>query len=339
MAELARRNHIVPRFYLERFARDSQIGAARLENGAVMVQALKKAATENDYYLVTLEDGEVTDEFEKELSKLEGMAAEVFRKVLDHGIWPLPVADRVLLSEFITIQLLRGRNHRRSIEQTVGLMMTAQVASAGREDLVKRMREVQGREPDHDIVDRLWAMASRPGGFKMKAPPAMHINQMLELVPDLLPLIHGRSWRLMTFRRKRLLTTDTPVVLSRDPDDPARGIGLLNAGAIMLPLSRTTALVMVHPFEFNGDASLEDVTAGRTDIRLPGNAKLANTLNWEAAFNARDWIYFHPDDRDLLPDPLPAARDKEVAHDNVDFVKMGEKMRAARARRPRGAQS
>ena len=167
----------------------------------------------------------------------------------------------------------------------------------------------------------------------MKAPPAMHINQMLGLVPELLPLIHGRSWRLVTFRHKRLLTSDTPVVLSRDPDDPARGVGLLNAGAIMMPLSRTTVLMMVRPFEFNGDASFDEVSAGRTDIRLPGNARLANTLNWEAAFNARDWIYFHPDDGDLLPNPLPAARDNEVAHDEADFVEIGEKMRAARARR------
>ena len=74
----------------------------------------------------------------------------MFRMVLDRGIWPLPVADRVLLSEFITIQLLRGRNHRRSIEQMASLLMTAQVASAGRQDLVKRMREVQGQDPDDD---------------------------------------------------------------------------------------------------------------------------------------------------------------------------------------------
>lgn len=79
MVEVSRRHHTLPRFYLERFAKDEQIGTIELPGKRRFRQSIRKAATANDFYLLGDPLHKSADAFEKLLAQLEGSAAEAFR--------------------------------------------------------------------------------------------------------------------------------------------------------------------------------------------------------------------------------------------------------------------
>jgi hypothetical protein len=69
---------------------------------------------------------------------------------------------------------------------------------------------------------------------------------MIDTLADVMPYYYiGRQWTLVRFRRKYLLTCDTPVSLLPHPSaHPNAGLGLATAAAIILPVSRDTGLIM-----------------------------------------------------------------------------------------------
>lgn len=60
------------------------------------------------------------------------------------------------MAEFITLQFMRGPEHRNHLGQAAGLVLGMQVAVGGRERLVDQLTERNGSVPDSETVDRLW---------------------------------------------------------------------------------------------------------------------------------------------------------------------------------------
>ncbi len=126
----------------------------------------------------------------------------------------------------------------------------------------------------------------------------------LELINDLLPAVTGmlceRNWILTFYQRKRLATSDTPVILRPAAEHPASmGVGIGNAGEVHVPLDRRVALSM-------GDGSTGDA-------RVPGVTKTAIYLNHAMARNARKYLFHHPEDDPLRRLHLPGPRMRELA--------------------------
>src|SRR6266516_840696 len=85
----------------------------------------------------------------------------------------------------------------------------------------------------------------------------------------------------MYYERKRLATSDTPVVLLPSADHPdVLGVGIANADEIYVPLDRRVGLSM---------ASL-----GTGDARVSGVVKTARYSNHAMARNARKYFFHHP---------------------------------------------
>ncbi|MBO1334389.1 DUF4238 domain-containing protein [Streptomyces sp. VRA16 Mangrove soil] len=109
----------------------------------------------------------------------------------------------------------------------------------------------------------------------------------------------ARAWGLIKFERRALLIPDHPVTLVRDEDTPAwRGVGIGTAGAILMPIDRRVAIMMVP--------SDDDDFCVRT------HTKLAKELNQRFAFNARRELFHHPDDDPLEGAELPSPRNSEI---------------------------
>lgn len=164
-----------------------------------------------------------------------------------------------------------------------------------------------------DEAERIWNEATQPGGPPIKLAPVGHIRQMLELTPELVKYFVSRPWQIYHFSRRSLLTCDAPVSLIPNPQlDGDEGTGLLNAWAIVVPLSRRTGLLLGNPEAFFGKISGAEVATGRFDHRGEPSTAVAQMFNDATIENARQWVYHHPDDKAVVPEKLPEPRTVEI---------------------------
>jgi hypothetical protein len=283
MAQISRSHHTVPRFYLQQFA-DSRgfVNVVRLPGDVRYPQSINKVSVINDFYNVGT--GPDRDAIEKLIAdEIERPAAAVFRKVLDDQIWPLGVEDRTILATYLAVQHGRGANQRKSLTEMADVLSAL---TGGNDDL-----------PESESA-------------RSEALKHTHIRGMLD-IEERAPYFIGRVWTLVTFGGRGLLTCDTPIGLIRDKDTSSiRGVGIGNALAITIPLSRRTALMMTtHPLVKDA----QKVAAGNYDGTLTASDHDAEQFNLSTVHNARHCIYHHPDDTDLVAAPLPAPRTTEVS--------------------------
>ena len=119
-------------------------------------------------------------------------------------------------------------------------------------------------------------------------------HQYLEIIAETLPgmtnlVFFRRPWMLITWERKTLATSDTPVILgpSVTAAEDGTGTSLGMAREIIVPVSRCAALLL-------GDLPAEGPSWEAH--RIPGNAFIANAFNQYTLWNARREAFHHPDD-------------------------------------------
>lgn len=324
---IARRHHTVPRFYLENFAGDGQIGTVVLPGDRRFVQSVRKASTTNDFYALGPPTVPGADDFEKVLAELEGEAARVIRAVLA-GLWPLGTADRAVLAEFVAVQFLRGPDQRTHMQNMQAQFTRMDISLKGKDWMAQEFKKRAGRDFEPEEIDRLWEQATREEGPPLTISSSEHVKQIVDLLPELYWYFAARPWSIVRFQRQRLLACDTPVCLIAAGDAPEwMGVGLLTAWALALPLSRTTALLMTDPGQIAEHTTREHVATGALDMSIPASTQWARILRGHTIGNARQFIYHHPDDGALVPPDLPDPVRSEIVAPSSDFVAMGEAMR------------
>lgn len=319
MADVSRKHHTVPQFYLKGFATASrQIGTVQLPGTKRFVQSTSKASAHTDFYAVPGHE-EGPDAFEKSLSRVEGEAARVIRRIIEEHVWPLSPEDRELLAAFLTLQFLRGPEQRRHMEETSALVTRMEIGYGGKANVAAWVKRKHGLSISEEEAERIWDEATQLGGPPIRLAPIGHINQILQLTPKLVRYFMFRPWMLYRFSARSLLTCDTPVSLiphvnsqSGHADAMEEGVGLMTAWGITFPLTRKIGLLLGNPEEFFGNVDAEEVATGRFDITQAPSTAMANLFNDAAIDNARQWIFHHPEDAHLVPDDLPHPRDKEI---------------------------
>lgn len=319
MADVSRKHHTVPQFYLRGFAtRSRQIGTVQLPGTKKFVQSTGSASAHTDFYAIPGHQ-EGPDAFEKDLSRLETDAAGVIRKITEDRVWPLSPEDRELLATFLTVQFLRGPEQRRHMEEMRSLVTRMEIGYGGKSNVAAWAQRNHGLSVTDEQAERIWDEATQPGGPPIRVAPIVHINQMLQLTPKLVRYFLFRPWMIYRFSNRSLLTSDTPVSLiphldsqSDYADAMPESVGLMTAWGITFPLTRKIGLLLGNPEEFFGQVSAEEVATGRWDIAPPPSTAVAKMLNIATIDNARRWIFHHPEDTHLVPDDLPHPRDKEI---------------------------
>jgi len=113
-----KRQHYVPQFYLERFARRGRLCIFDKADGRIFVSTTKNVACSNYFYDVpddVLKPMEDAQRFEKALSQLEGTCAAIFKRLLDSSTderSPLSEADKRSLAYYITVQIVRTQRFK-----------------------------------------------------------------------------------------------------------------------------------------------------------------------------------------------------------------------------------
>jgi hypothetical protein len=240
-------------------------------------------------------------------SRFEQPAARALSRVVADAHWPLTPDDKAALSVWVALQYLRSEGVRRSQTQLRAQTIRLVVGISGKQLLRRHIEAAEGRPIDDLRLDAEWADLTQPGGPELEEDIDHHIRTVLDLLEPTATMLASLQWSLSVFERKALVTSDHPVVLVPHDGEPAwSGVGLANAGGYALPLARRLGLVI-------------GASPHLPDMRVPGTAKLAASLNGHVVLNARKAVFHHPDDAKVLTKiNLPPEQTEEIGPTNDD---------------------
>jgi Protein of unknown function (DUF4238) len=156
-----------------------------------------------------------------------------------------------------------------------------------------------------------WADLTKPTGPDLIPDPAQHLRLLVNLWGPTARQMMARTWTLVRFQRRCLITSDHPVSLEVGRNYPKyMGVGLATAEAFVLPLSRRVGLMM-------GKIYSEAVP----ELELPGTTKRAQSFVYETIRGARRYLYHHPDDDPLAGLDLPDPSSQEVGDIGDDWIR------------------
>jgi hypothetical protein len=300
--ELIRKQHVVSKFYLKGFADSSKLLRRTLlpGNRSHLISS-EKASIITDFYSITLEDGQVSDYFERAFSRVEDPASMVHKSIVEEGRWPLGVDEKCDLALWIALQHLRSEGMRTQGNNMRALMIQLVVGTSGKDALRRHIEKAECQTISQERLDFEWAELTRDGGPRIKADPEDHLRMIAELLEPTAVMLGSMQWSLNVYKRKRLITGDHPVSMLTNPEHPSfRGVGLATAGGFALPLSRKHGLVIGASPEL-------------PDLKVDGNAQTANGLNQATIVNSRICLYSHPEDEEVIKGMyVPQPREWEI---------------------------
>lgn len=222
-----KRQHYVPRFLLEKFARvaSEQIFVFDKLTGKQFSANIKNAAAENGFYDVTFADGILT--IEPALAKVEEEAARIVRQLTDcPNLFLLKDDDKTKLAGFISLQMVRGPNYRAFMKQAAEGMLKA----------AKRFY------PDAPIDEKEYL----PDDKALRLMALRAIEESPKNIPPLL----DKTWLLFSVKDDRAFySSDNPVVLGNSQAKRENwgisGLGLFSRGVeIYVPLAHNLILAL-----------------------------------------------------------------------------------------------
>jgi Protein of unknown function (DUF4238) len=310
MAKLVRRQHVVSKFYLRGFAKDQRIvRRVELPGDNICDQSITDATVVKDIYSITLPDGTVSDAFEGMFADVEGVAAKALTGVVIDKTWPLPSDQREALAAWAALQHLRGQSTRSAITEIQASLLGLLIRTAGKEPLRELISRSEGREIADGELNEEWADLTKPSGPDLVPQTADHLKSLMSLWNPTAASMLARPWSIVHLKRKSLLTGDHPVSMIGGPGHPSSmGLGIMTAGAFLLPLDRHTGLII-------GDFGMD----GAPDIELPPTTALAKTFIDATVANTRRHLYHHPEDNPLHGIDLPSPRQSEITHTGGDI--------------------
>lgn len=287
MGSKSRRHHLVPRFYLRRFANPKeQVFAFRRTAGKGFTTSIDNAPVETGFYSVDDEFGDSSEMVEGMLGKIEAINADILHRV-DTDDSTLTDDERVSLSHLLALQFTRTRDFRNTSVGLADFLVRAQAGlifgGVERDRWRDAYQETTGRDISEAEVVQLANFAAGEGEYTFMPPRNELVAHMLKLTSDIAPAFFARSWHIIKSEERAFATSDRPVVLWSRPD-PQRlglGIGVATADEIYFPLDSRKVLVLTR----------EDV--GWPSVVL-ATSRMIKQTNVIIAHAAHEWLFHHP---------------------------------------------
>lgn len=288
----AKRHHLVPQFYLRRWADDRDQVFVVPRDGKPHLSNIINAVVESGFYTVDVATGP-TDEVETRLSEIEGQLAPAIARTVD-GAWPISDEDRGALANFAALQLGRGWQLRSMLNEGTDKMikLVAQMYASHPDALKAKIAEAQGREPsDEEVAEVARFMSS--GEFNVRPHRNEAVLAAFETASKLVDPLFGMTWDVAVAEPSTcgFLTSDHPAALWRMEGTAPQwqGVGIATCDEITMPLSRNCAVIM----------RWDDRPAGRGSLGAAGVTLLNHrTMNWGRV------LVLHPDQRHMLTPPV-----------------------------------
>jgi hypothetical protein len=284
-----RRQHVVPRVYLRRFADDAErVVMTDKTDGRRIGTSLEAVMVMKDFYTVETTAGK-NYAIEKQLADLEGRTAEVLRKI-DQGEFPLRSSeDRALLAVYMAFQMARGTEFQDLLESAAQAFTEAMtIALTSHPDAMRvTMERALGLKPSDAEVE-LQRTSLREAldqkRITTKVPRSRAVGEMIAMAPVIANVLALRSWILVRSESARFITSDVPIGMigGTFPDGRRMPIGVATATEISFPLDARHCVLMDRP--------------GRNETVVDVGDDTILTLNARQHMMARRFTFQHPDD-------------------------------------------
>jgi Protein of unknown function (DUF4238) len=286
---------LVPRFLLAGFGDAAgQLMAERRDRTRRRLVSADAAVGELGGYMLPTEhaDGPALARL---FAEAEAGAADAVLRAIG-GTFPPRGADRASLALVLAVQLLLGRFHRAAAARTAALVGQLIVATI---EEAEAARAESSEEEDPDDAGTAEPPAVEPPDTRPAAAPEALLlgasaSHSLTAVPLLARQLAARTWQLVRFPSRVLLTSDTPAVLWA-PTAAAKPyqVGLGSAHEVRVPLDPRHALIVARHAQ-----------AG--EIVRDLSERHARALNRTVAEAAAEWMYYHPESDPLEGVELPS---------------------------------
>lgn len=266
-----KRQHFLPRFYLENFTTNGLVAVYDRERDEVRLQQPVNTGVIGHFY--TMEDAEGRRRFELEqlLSEYEGKAKPVIDKLAARET--IDAQGRSDLAIFIALGTMRTPDVVDSLKAFNAGMVTDIMKSmfADVEDVAARQREdpdFAGKPEDQVLAEaKLMVDMAQNDGVKVTTEHHFALGMAIQLALEIAPILAGRDWVVVhrDNEKKSFITTDAPVFLTTVAPraDKFWGVGFGNADALVFsPLKQSCTLAMMGS---SGD--LRHIEADTTKVR------------------------------------------------------------------------
>ena len=242
------RHHYVPRFYLARFANSSeQIRQTDRLTMKSVVTNVKNCAAERDFNTFVNVEGHLDGRLEQLLTAIEHDAAPAIREVCNPLIdFPPRPEVRNAICALVAFQKARGRGTRRTIEALGDTMQKFMLRDLNREAVRERLSS-DGAPAAEDDVESTMSVISEIDNYEFLPDPNEHLGLIGPIALRICEVLLARPMFLAEFAGPILLTCDEPVSLYRYRKDTRRGVGVLDADEIWLPLDPRRVLIFAQP--------------------------------------------------------------------------------------------
>ncbi len=244
-----RRHHLVPRFYLDRWAEDNRVRVTDLNSKQKSyVVAPNNALVETDYYRVpegTVKDGSPVV-WEVWLSKMESKAAAVFRAIDSGGLESLDDTQWNDLLVFLGVQITRSRAFRYKGRWMSGpgqYQLWELDRPGAIEALLTRMGEDATPERVAELRDYFDKVNADPSSVPLDA--GLEMDMSIRSARGLAETLSTRQFLLFE-TAKPLMTCDEPIVelYEHMGVSTPNGGGVYGAPIIVFPFGPTQVLAL-----------------------------------------------------------------------------------------------
>jgi hypothetical protein len=238
----SKRHHLVPKFYLDRFAQGIKLRVvAREPPHRSYTASVCNTLVQKDFYSIETAEG-WSSEAEDALAVVEADAARILRS-FDEGRFPPSDKDRHSLSRYLSFQMLRTEEHRTALNQLEEHAAKMQFASLSDDDVRTRLIAAGEASTDADVAE---AQLSLQALDKYRVVPHQNksILLMFETVEQFIPHFEERGWWLVKFEQPALLSGDCPIYCDPGSNPRFPVAGVLSAESIVFPISSTRGLIL-----------------------------------------------------------------------------------------------
>jgi hypothetical protein len=251
-----KRQHYVPRFYLENFATegaDDSLGFWVYDKaaGKTRWQTPINTAVEGYFYTITREGGVKDNSIEKFLSDAEAIAAPIITAWIADSARPTD-GEIAEMASFVALLETRGPRSIAAVREMAVAFATEEMKSLAQDpDRLRRYLAEMKEEDGVDVPQKkaLEALAQVGEGFDLTVDDEYAMAESLKLTDTVANGLRGMAWSLCVSERAPFITSDTPVCIFLPVGN---GRAIFGAGfaehlaEVTIPLSPTVCLLISH---------------------------------------------------------------------------------------------
>jgi len=219
MAQRTKKQHVVPRFYLNKFCDEEGLVWTHAAKVKPLERKPEATAVETNFYSPIGADGERFDEGEMLLGMIESGAAPLWRTVSEGKVLSGESRDKISL--FLAAQFLRSPATVRAGAEMAAYFIhhTAQVIAANKEAHERSVSDYEadtGEKISPEEREKMREFMSNPDNFTINVLQSAGLP-MLGSIGNLANMFSSMKWVVGRSKDQHFITSDSPVTRTSDP--------------------------------------------------------------------------------------------------------------------------